>query len=452
LSVILTARGEADEGVLDKTVEVIRERIDSIGAQEPDIARSGADTIIVQLPGITDFERARQIIGRTAQLRFRPVLETISIANARSAARREGHREGSAEYQTYVETFMKDNHGWELTRGDPADREVNFAGKDDTWYRLSAAQVYGDMISDAFAQFPPDGSGGWSVELKLTSEGTAGFAQVTEALAPQGSNPGRALAIVLDNLVESAPVVQQPITDGQAQISGTFSQQEAEDLALVLRTGALPIELEESQVQQVSATLGTASLRAGLLAGAIGIALVALYMLFFYRLLGLVTIIGLGLFGALVMGLIGYLGRWQGFTLTLAGVAGLIVSVGIAADSYIIYYERVKDELKEGKTFRSAAERGFRSAWRTNVAANSVAFAAAIILYLLAVGPVRGFALTLGISVLIDLFLLRFYTHPFVSIISRNRRLAGLRGVGMREAASAAPGGAPRVPVGGGGS
>jgi preprotein translocase subunit SecD len=248
------------------------------------------------------------------------------------------------------------------------------------------------------------------------------------------------LAIVLDRRVESAPSVRQPITNGSGQISGSFTEQQAKDLALVLRTGALPVSLEQSQVQQVSPTLGSASLRAGLIAGIIGLAAVAIYMCLFYRLLGALTLLGLGVFSCLIGGLIGVLGVTRGFSLTLAGIAGLIVSVGIAADSYIIYFERVKDELKEGKSFRSAVERGFRSALSTNIAANSVAFAAAMILWLFAVGPVKGFALTLGISVVLDIALLYFYTHPMVALVARNKRLGGLRVVGMREAVAGAEG------------
>jgi preprotein translocase subunit SecD len=278
------------------------------------------------------------------------------------------------------------------------------------------------------------------VSIEMTGEGTKKWADITGRLAGQQ----RQLAIVLDQRVESAPTVQEAITDGKAVISGQFTETDAKDLALVLRTGALPIELERSQVQRVSATLGTSSLRAGLVAGAIGLALVAVYMLAFYRLLGVITLLGLGLFGALIMGLMGAISQYRGFSLTLAGIAGLIVSLGIAADSYIIYFERVKDELKEGKTFRSAVERAFRSALRTNLAANTVAFSAAIILYLLAVGPVRGFALTLGISVLLDVGLLYFFTHPIVALIARNRTSSGLGRVGMSEAST--------VPVGGGGS
>jgi preprotein translocase subunit SecD len=276
----------------------------------------------------------------------------------------------------------------------------------------------------------------------MTGSGATKWGDLTTRLAGQQKQ----LAIVLDQRVESAPTVQTPITDGKARITGRFTEREAKDLALVLKTGALPIELERSQVQQVSATLGTASLRSGLIAGAIGLGLVALYMLLFYRLLGLVTLFGLGIFGSLIMGLIGLISQFRGFSLTLAGVAGLIVSVGIAADSYIIYFERIKDELKEGKTFRSAVDRAFRSALRTNIAANSVAFFAAMILWLLAVGPVRGFALTLGISVLFDIALLYFFAHPMVALIARRRPASSMSGVGMGDAAPATAG------VGGGGS
>lgn len=403
LSVVLTATGPTDPEVLDQTVEIIRNRVDSLGAQEPDIARSGTENIIVQLPGIRDPERALEIIGRTAQLRFRPVVDTIPRAQ------------------------VEEDEDWETTEGDPVDEPVVFPSSEgDLLYRLGPAEVLGAHVADALAQFDPTLQG-WMVILDLTSEGREAFAEVTTLLAAEQ----RPLAIVLDRMVESAPVVQQPITDGRAQITGQFTEAEARDLALVLRSGALPVELERSQVQRVSATLGTASLRSGLVAGAIGLALVAVFMLALYRLLGLITLFGLGLFGALILGVMGAISITRGFSLTLAGVAGLIVSIGIAADSYIIYYERVKDEVKQGKTFRSAVDRAFGSALRTNLAANGVAGAAALILWAVAVGPVRGFALTLGISVFLDIALLYFYAHPAVSLIARNRRLTGLSSVGM---------------------
>lgn len=438
LSVVLEAQGRVDSDVLDKTVEIIRDRVDRLGAQEPDISRAGDANIIVQLPDIRDPDRALEIIGKTAQLRFREVRDQVHVDPIRSeaevAARADGLAEGTDAFDVFVSERIEQQTGMELSEEDPLDQEVVYPSEDgSTWFRLGPAEVQGAHVADAFASFSQQPPGGWIVSLQLTSEGAQAFGNVTTRLAPTGATPGGQLAIVLDRLVESAPQVQQPITDGQAQITGQFSEPEARDLALVLKTGALPIELEPIQVQQVSATLGTASLRAGLLAGAIGLTLVAVYMLAFYRLLGLITLVGLGIFGVLVLGVIGLLGETQGFTLTLAGVAGLIVSLGIAADSYIIYYERVKDELKDGKTFRSAVDRGFSSAFRTNLAGNSVAAAAALILWLLAVGPVRGFALTLGLSVVIDIGLLYFYTHPAVVLIARSKRFGGLRLVGMRE-------------------
>ena len=443
LSVVLAAEGRADPDVLDKTVEIIRERVDSLGAQEPDISRAGDENIIVQLPDIRDPDRALEIIGKTAQLRFREVLDQVPVAplrdEAEQAARAERLQEGTDDFERFVIEHIQEQTGVTLSTDDPVDQEVVFPSADGTtWYRLGPAEVQGGQVGDAFATFAQVGGGGWIVQLQLTGEGAQAFGRVTSRLSPTGGAPGGLLAIVLDGAVESAPQVQQPITDGQAQITGQFDEAEARDLALVLKTGALPIELEPIQVQQVSATLGTASLRAGLLAGGIGLALVAIYMLAFYRLLGVITLVGLGIFGALVLGVIGLLGETQGFTLTLAGVAGMIVSIGIAADSYIIYFERVKDEIKEGKTFRSAVDRGFASAFRTNLAGNSVAAAAALILYLLAVGPVRGFALTLGISVLIDIFLLYFWTHPAVVLIARSGHLQSLGSVGMREAVAQA--------------
>lgn len=427
LSVVLTAEGDPEPGVLDQTVEIIRNRVDSIGAQEPDISRAGEENIIVQLPGIDDPQRALDIIGTTAQLRFREVLDVAPVGALGAEAEAAGHEPGSEAFERFIEQRLSEQ-GFEITEGDPLDEEVTYPSTDGAeWYRLGPAEVVGDHVGDAFAQ--PQELQGWAVNLELTGEGRGAWADVTTRLAPQQGQ----LAIVLDRRVESAPVVQQPITDGRAQITGQFTDQEARDLALVLRAGALPVELTRSQVRQVSATLGTASLQAGLIAGAIGLALVALYMLAFYRLLGLITLVGLGLFAALVLGVIGVIGVTRGFSMTLAGIAGLIVSVGIAADSYIIYYERVKDELKEGKTFRSAVDRGFTSAFRTNLAGNSVAFAAALILWWIAIGPVRGFALTLGISVVLDVGMLYFYTHPVVALMARRRKTGGLARVGMHE-------------------
>ncbi len=439
LSVVLTAKGDRiDTGVLDETVEIIRNRVDSIGAQEPDISRSGETNIVVQLPGIKDPERALELIGRTAQLRFREVLGSVGLSEVKAEARKQKLEEGTKSFDRFVAKELS-KQGYELNADDPVDEEVVFpAAEDEIWYKLGPADVVGKDIATARAVFDTQGGTGWQVELNMTRAGTQNWGDLTGRLAGQQKQ----LAIVLDKRVESAPTVQEAITDGKARITGQFTEREAKDLALVLKTGALPIELEQAQVERVSATLGIASLRSGLIAGAIGLALVALYMVAFYRLLGLVTLFGMGVFATMILALVGVISATQGFTLTLAGVAGLIVSVGIAADSYIIYFERLKDELKEGKTLRSAADRAFRPAVRTNLAANGVAFLAAIILWLVAVGPVRGFALTLAISLLFDIGLLYFYTHPIVSLIARRGGRGNLERVGMSEVAAAASGAA----------
>ena len=434
LAVVLTAKGEVDQDRLDQTVDIISNRVNSIGAQEPDISRAGSNNIFVQLPGIKDPQRALQIIGTTAQLRFREVLGTVPIADTQSKAIAAGKKQGTDDYDEFVNAELK-KRGVAVTEDDPVGKPVVFPSEDGkTLYRLGPAEVQGTDVSHAVATFDST-QGGWLVDLTFSGRGTSSFAQMTTRLAGKG-----AIAIVLDRRVESAPTVRQAITTGQAQISGSFTEPEAKDLALILRTGALPVSLEQSQVQEVSPTLGSASLRAGLIAGFLGLAAVALYICLFYRVLGLLTLLGLGLFSCLIAGIIGVLGVTRGFALTLAGIAGLIVSIGIAVDSYIIYFERVKDELKEGKSFRSAVERGFRSALSTNFAANGVAFAAAMILWLFAVGPVRGFALMLGISVVIDVVLLYFYTHPIVALLARNKRFTGLKSVGMREAVAGAEG------------
>ncbi len=428
LSVVLTAEGRVEEGVLDQTVDIIRNRVDSLGAQEPDISREGEVNIVVQLPGIRDRDRALEVIGQTAQLRFREVLDTASLEEATAAAQEDDLRPGTDEFDEFIAKEMKDK-GWELTPGDPVGEEAIFpATEDDVWYRMGKAEVVGSDIDSARAEFDQV-QGGWSVTLNMTSEGKDKWTAVTTRLATEQKQ----LAIVLDRRVESAPVVQQAITDGRAQITGQFTEQEAKDLALVLKTGALPIELEQSQVQNVSATLGTASLRAGLLAGALGIAAVAIYMFLFYRVLGLINLVGLAIFNVLLLGIIGGISEYRGFSLTLAGIAGMIVSVGVAADTYIIYFERLKEEMREGKTFRSATERAYRSAMRTNLAANTVAGGAAVILYIGAVGPVRGFALTLGISVVLDIVLLYFFTHPIVALLANQKWITSHRAVGVRE-------------------
>jgi len=239
------------------------------------------------------------------------------------------------------------------------------------------------------------------------------------------------VAIELDGVVQSAPTINQGITGQDVTISGTFTSKQAHQLALVLRYGSLPVQLVSQTAQSVSPTLGKDQLRAGVVSGLIGLALVALYMIFFYRLLGLVVWTGIGLTALTFFALVSWLSSHQGLTLTLAGVTGIIVSVGVTVDSYVVYFERLKDEVRTGKTVRSSLDSGFRRAFRTIIAADLVSMIGAVVLYLFATSSVRGFAYFLGLSTALDLILAYCFMWPFVSVLARQPSLVRMGGVGI---------------------
>ena len=236
--------------------------------------------------------------------------------------------------------------------------------------------------------------------------------------------PLNQVAIVLDGLVVSAPRINEAIPSGNAQITGSFTQLEAQDLANVLKYGALPLSFDRGEVQQVSPTLGADQLSAGLLAGGLGLGLVLLYSLLYYRGLGLVTVGSLAVAGSLVYLMFLLLGEWIGFTLTLAGIAGAIVAIGVTADSFIIYFERIRDEIREGRSLRTAVETGWSRARRTILVADFVSIIAAVLLYFFAVGGVRGFAFTLGLTTLVDLIVVFVFTKPIVTILAKMKFFA----------------------------
>ena len=227
------------------------------------------------------------------------------------------------------------------------------------------------------------------------------------------------MAIVLDGLVVSAPAINEAIPSGNAQITGSFTQVEAQDIANVLKYGALPLAFDRGEVQQVSPTLGADQLQAGLLAGALGLLLVIVFSLLYYRALGLVTVGSLAIAGIILYLLFLVLGEAIGFTLTLAGIAGAIVSIGITADSFIVYFERVRDEAREGRSIRSAVESGWARARHTIVVADTVSILAAVLLYFFAVGGVRGFAFTLGLTTIIDLLIVFIFTKPILTLVAK---------------------------------
>jgi protein-export membrane protein SecD len=414
VSLVYEAKGKSiDTDVLDKTVEKIRERVDKLGVAEPEITVLGTRNVEVQLPGISDPERAKELVGKTAQLQFRIVQDSKDAKE------------------------VKDDPAWKVTEGDENLKPENDVilplkeGKTTLLLKLGPTQLTGDAVKKA--QVAYDESNAARITFELTGEGKGQFAKITQ------ENQNKQLAIVLDYEVESAPNIKEPITDGKGEITGDFTDKEAKDLEIVLNTGALPVELVPLTEQEVTATLGRDSLSQGLLAGMVGLIVVALFMILFYRTLGIVTCLGLAVFGAYIYGLICVLGDF--WSLTLAGIAGIIVSIGIAADSSIVYFERIKEEIKEGRSLRSTADSAYKSAFRTILAADTVSFAAAAILYIFAIGSVKGFALTLGIATIFDVYISYFFVRPFTSLLSNWEWVGRPWALGVRMPAARASGG-----------
>jgi preprotein translocase subunit SecD len=298
-----------------------------------------------------------------------------------------------------------------------------------TKYLLSPAVIEGTDLKSASAGIP-QGDVSWVVDLSLGGDGKGVFTDLSTSMA--GSE--QRFAIVLDGLVISAPVFNNRISDGNAQISGDFTSSSAKSLATSLKFGALPISFEKdgTSVDQIGASLAGDQLTAGITAGIVGLLLVMLYCLLYYRGLGLVVIASLIVAGAITYAVVLLLGHTANFTLTLPGIAGLIVAVGITADSFIVYFERMRDEMRDGKSMRVAVEAGWKRARNTCLAADAVSLLAAIVLYIFAAGVVKGFAFTLGVSTLIDLAVFFWFTHPMVAVLGRYRffnrghRLSGL--------------------------
>jgi preprotein translocase subunit SecD len=299
-------------------------------------------------------------------------------------------------------------------------------------YLLGPTELTGRVVSSASA-VPPQIGSQWSVQVNFTNAGSPQF----DALAAKYVN--KQVAIVLDGVVESAPTIQTTSFKGTASITGSFTQSQASNLALQLRYGSLPVQFTPQSIQSVSATIGKDSLRAGLLAGAVGIALVLLYMIFYYRALGVVVIIGLSISGALLYSIISTLSQSSGLSLSLAGATGIIVSVGVTVDSYVVYFERLKDEIRSGKSVRTSVDKSFSRAFRTILAADFVSFLAALILYLTTVGSVRGFAFFLGLSTILDVFTAFFFTRPMVVLLGRNRLFTQARFFGVARGLAASP-------------
>lgn len=444
LSVILTASGEnVDAETLEKTREIIRSRIDALGVAEPEVSVAGDDNILIQLPGLEEEEEALELIGTTAQLTFRQVDACFVRGDGApipgcQPVGGEG-KDAREEPEITTETGQEVN---EETVVYPDAEDPNLL------YRLKPARLTGDVVGEAEAVPDPNNPNNWAVSIDMSGEASEDWQDFTKELAclrDEGEQVKSQVAIVLDGQVESAAGMEPPssgqggvtceegISGGQTQID-TGSQEEANDLELVLRTGALPITLEQSQVSKVSPTLGEESLQQGLIAGAIGLALVMIYMIVYYKALGFVVWLGLLMFSMSMYVLLGVLGATAGLSLSLAGVAGVIVSIGVTADSYIVAFERLKDEIRTGKTVRAAVERGMVRAFRTILVADFVTGAGAVILFYLAVGPVRGFALTLGLATLLDVFIAYFFTRSAVNLMANRKGMVEGRLLGLKRA------------------
>ena len=426
-SVTLQPRASNDSNkitsaAIDQAVTIIRQRVNSLGVAESEVTAQGSGTnrqIVISVPGDSG-RRVVDLVGQTAELRFRQVLAEASgvgVSAADTATPSAGVTpELNAKFAALDCSKLENQQG---TGADsPAETIVACARTGAYKYILAPAEVLGQQVSKASAGIDQQGSAGWYVSLTFNGQGTSAFGALTSRVTTLAS-PLNQVAIVLDGLVVSAPSINEAIPSGNAQITGSFTQTEAEDLANVLKYGALPLAFDRGEVQQVSPTLGSDQLDAGLLAGALGLILVVIFSVLYYRALGLVTVGSLAVASLLVYLLFLVLGEAIGFTLTLAGIAGAIVAIGITADSFIVFFERVRDEAREGRSLRSAVDLGWLRARHTIIVADMVSILAAVLLYFFAVGGVRGFAFTLGLTTLVDLIVVFIFTKPLVTLISR---------------------------------
>ena len=522
-SVVLQSTREVEGEQLDVARDIIRNRVDALGVAEPEISRQG-DSILIQLPGVDNQDEILEIVGQTAELRFRPVLGTLppvgdepttttTTAPAGGATTTAppttaapptvppgtdeqglpagglapGENAGmlpqtatTSPPQTLPPDFSippdaslppgvsipadlgtavppealegegpvcipspsaeplpetLDEDGLSPPDADQADAAVVLPqleeGEIVCRYHLGPTAATGSTLDTADAVVQQDGTWVVNPTFKGGADGIDLFNQVaTTCFNREPTCPSGQLAIVLDRDVVSAPAIQQASFErDQIQITGDFSEDEAKDLALVLRFGALPVELEPQQVQTVSATLGRDALKAGVIAGIVGLLAVALFLVAYYRLLGLLAILSLSLSGCLLWSLISYLGESRGLALTLAGVTGIIVSIGVSVDSNVVYFENIKEDIRSGRTLRSAVRRSFSSTFSTILKADGGALIGALLLWWLTVGPVRGFALFLALSTLLDLIASYFFMRNAVHLVVQSGSLADRPGL-----------------------
>jgi preprotein translocase subunit SecD len=453
---ILAPKVEGGSGItedqLNQAVAIIRQRVDGSGVAEAEISTQSGRNVVVSLPG-TPAKETRALIQASADMNFRPVLQTGAGAAVPAASRTPEAKlpkptaapANSSDQNWITPAIYKQFEALDCDhpsqdkqkRSDPTKPLVTCepasAKSPAIKYILGPVEVKGSNIKSSSFQLQRGAQGAvtneWAVNIQFDDAGTAKFKDVTQRLyqfysaggGQTGSDPRAQFAIVLDDQVISAPRSLAVITDGRPQITGGFTEESAKALSDQLRFGALPISFEIQSEQQISATLGGEQLRMGMLAGLIGLLLVVVYSLFQYRALGFVTVASLVIAGVLTFLAIAILGWTENYRLSLAGVAGLIVAIGQTADSFIVYFERIRDELREGRGLVSAVENGWKRAKRTILASKAVNLLAAVVLFFVAVGNVRGFAFTLGLTAIADLIVVFMFTHPTLQLLARTK-------------------------------
>ncbi|MFD3698699.1 protein translocase subunit SecD [Streptomyces sp. NPDC058646] len=500
-SITLKAKSEPgkpdaiNETNMNTAVGIIERRVNGLGVSEAEVQTQGRDHIIVNIPKGMNEKQAREQVGTTAQLYFRPVIAFADGAPATpeasgspspsasgSGAPKAQDGKSSPSPDKATPSSSATSQGRALSEalkapGTPtpspsaseskkaddkaptptptpsgdaaaADLQARFAALDctdeaqrtavgkgvkpeeptlacgqrgDAWGKwvLGPAAVEGKDVKSAKGVIDQQ-SGQWIVTMDFNDRGSDAFAKVTGELAAK-QMPQNQFAIVLDGSVVSDPSVSTAITGGNAQISGGFTQQSAQDLGNMLSYGALPLSFQEDSVTTVTAALGGEQLRAGLIAGAIGLLLVVIYLLVYYRGLAFIAIISLLVSAILTYTIMALLGKGIGFALNLPAVCGAIVAIGITADSFIVYFERIRDEIREGRTLRPAVERAWPRARRTILVSDFVSFLAAAVLFIVTVGKVQGFAFTLGLTTLLDVVVVFLFTKPVMTLLARTK-------------------------------
>lgn len=467
-TITLTAANKSGSGTVNPTSlelarSIIQQRVDAQGVGETEVTTSGDNQIIVTAPNVQQDDLVR-LVGQTAELSFREVYKAESATGATQPDIGQGtdpttsptdpatNRRPMPALPTPVPSprptapvdpapTLADLMKWQPSERDLAEYAAYQCGDPsptpdvsdqplitcdqakEVKYLLGPTLITGEKVKSANAGVP-DKSVNWEVQLSFKPDGASDFLTVTTQLYknfqadPNGVD--NQFGIVLDGVVISAPGVREgPIAGGTASISGNFTQQSATELANVLSYGALPLSFDVSSVDSVSAKLGTDQLQAGIIAGLVGLLLVVAYSLLYYRGLAIVVTMSLAVAGALTWSMMVLLGQAIGFALSLAGIAGAIVAIGVTADSFIIYFERIRDEVREGRSLRTAIETGWVRSRKTILAADSVSLLSAVVLYVLAIGSVKGFAFTLGLTTAIDLVVVFFFTKPLMTLLGR---------------------------------